>query len=83
MLMTASNATKFTSQFLGYNKDNLKAPIGVISYNTVTGQVRQCEVFATFWGNKSTPDTLDSYAHLVKKGYGLIRMNTVKYSSLV
>lgn len=84
MAQATIQTRKFTGTFLGYNKDNLKSPIGVISYNTITGQMKQCEVFSTFWGDSSTiPDFVQICKHLIAEGHGLIRFSTVKYSSLV
>lgn len=83
--MTATLTSKsFTSTLLGANGPmKAKSPIGVISYNTTTGQVKQCEVFTPFWEKSSTPDTVECTLYLMNSGFGLIRQNTIKYNSLV
>lgn len=83
MIMTATQAPQLKATLVGVGKPMSKAPIGIISYRTVTGQVKQCEVFSTFWGNSSTPDKTQAYQYLVNQGYGLIRMVTIKYASLI
>lgn len=79
--MTAPQ-TRLTFTRLGHNAPNKRKPIGVITFNKVTGQVAQCEVFSTFW-EQDTPSTDELIMHLVNQGHGLIRFNTVKYASLV
>lgn len=83
-MATALIAPMFKATLVGVGKPSTKSPIGIISYRSTTGQVKQCEVYSTFWGNASTqPDKAQIFQHLVHTGYGLIRKDSVKYASLI
>lgn len=85
MTLTSINKrieSKETLTSLGINKTVSKRPIGIIRYNTTTGRAVECEVFAPYWEGDA-PDIADTIKHLFAKGYGMIRLNTLVYSSLV
>lgn len=79
---TVTTSKRVRTNYIGTNINSNKSAIGVITYRTATGKENQCPVLTPFWGDKATPDVVDTIYFLLENGHPMARRDTIRYNSL-